>query len=72
MMLQLQRYKLEVHYIPGKEMNAADTLYRAHLPSSDDADQDPTSDTQVIVHSFLSSLPVSAKKKRRATTSYIG
>ena len=61
MMLQLQRYDLVVRYVPGKLMYAADTLSRAHLATTHDADPELTSDMQV--HAFVTSLPVSAKKK---------
>jgi len=32
MLLRLQRYDIEVKYIPGKSMLLADTLSRAYLP----------------------------------------
>ena len=64
MMLQLQRYNLVVRYVPGKLMYAADTLPRAHLATSHDADPELTTDLQVIVHAFVTSLPVSAKRMR--------
>ena len=44
-------------------MYAADALPRAHLANSHDADTELTSDMQVMVHAFVTLLPVSAKKK---------
>ena len=60
MLLQTQRYQLEVQYVPGKEVLVADVLSRAHLPTTQDTDHDMLDDCDVMIHSFLSSLPCSA------------
>ncbi|KAK3749625.1 hypothetical protein QZH41_012963, partial [Actinostola sp. cb2023] len=40
MLLRLQRYNIDLQYKPGKELYAADTLSRAHLPTTGDEDED--------------------------------
>ena len=40
MLLQLQRYDIDVHYHPGKELTIADTLSRAHLKDNFDVNTD--------------------------------
>ena len=60
MLLQTQRYQLEVQYVPGKEVLVADVLSTAHLPTTQDTDHDMLDDCEVMIHSFLSSLPCSA------------
>ena len=62
MMLQLQRNDLVVRYVPGKLMYAAHSVMGA-LATSHDADPELTSDMQVMVHAFVTSLPVSVKRK---------
>ena len=48
MMLQLQRYNLNVKYLPGKLMYAADTLSRAYIEGESDCGA--PDDANVMVH----------------------
>ena len=60
MMLQLQRYSLNVMYVPGKLMHVADTLSRAYIegqPSCGAPD-----DMEVLVHNLVENLPATADK----------
>ena len=57
---QLQRYELQVHYVPGRALVVADALSRAHLTSSDDADHQ----LQVIVHQMVETFPMSPTKRQ--------
>ena len=59
MLLRLQRYDIDLRYKPGKELYSADTLSRAHLPTSDDDDDE---DLILCVHTAIANLPVSDKK----------
>ena len=71
MMLQLQRYELEVHYKPGKDVPVADALSRAQLPGTEDADEDLAADMEVMVHALGTSLPMSVTRReeiQRATS----
>ena len=60
MILQLQRYDLDVKYVPGKYLYVADTLSRAYIQG------DPTcgapEDIEVMVHTLIGNLPVSIEK----------
>ena len=60
MILQLQRYDLEVKYVPEKYMYVSDTLSRAYIAC------DPTccaaEDTEFMVHSLVRNLTVSIEK----------
>ena len=58
MLLQLQRYHINLQYKPGKELFTPDTLSRAHLPNAGDEDQDLV----LCVHQAVMRLPVSDKK----------
>lgn len=60
MMLQLQRYTLEVKYIPGKYMYVADTLSRAFIKGESSCGA--AEDVEVMVHSLVNNLPVSTDK----------
>lgn len=53
MMLRLQRYNLNVVYKRGRELYVADTFSRAHLPSTDQAED--MDDYEVMVVEVLSS-----------------
>ena len=60
MMLQLQRYSLNVMYVLGKLMYVADTLSRAYIegqPSCGAPD-----DMEVLVHNLVENLPATADK----------
>ena len=58
MLLRLQRYDIDLRYKPGKELYSADTLSRAHLPTTGDDDED----LALYVHSATANLPVSDGK----------
>ena len=58
MLLRLQRYNIDLQYKPGKELYTADTLSRAHLPTTGDEDEDLV----LYVHKMAANLPVSDKK----------
>ena len=64
MLLQLQRYELQVHYVLGRALVVADALSRAHLTSSDDADHQLQDDIQVIVHQMVETFPMSPTKRQ--------
>ena len=59
MLLQVQRYDLDVQNIPGRGMLLADALSREHLDDTDGSLQD---DVEVRVHSFTDALSVSPSK----------
>ena len=60
MLLQLQRYSLEVKFVPGKYMYVADTLSRAYL--SDNSTCGTPDDIEIMVHSLVSTLPMTPAK----------
>ena len=60
MLLQLQRYSLEVMFVPGKYMYVADTLSRAYL--SDNSICGTPDDIEIMVHSLVSTLPMTPAK----------
>ena len=60
MMLQLQRYTLNVRYVPGKLMYVADTLSRAYITG--DAGCGAPEDMEVLVHSLVENLPATIDK----------
>ena len=63
LLLRLQRYEVNVTYVPGKLLNIADTLSRAPLQSTDtDNDNDFNEDIEVMVHSFVDNLPASPER----------
>ena len=63
MMLHTRRYDLDVHYVPGKALNLADTLSRAPVDDTSEANNDLTEDIEVMIHSFVDALPVTSEKK---------
>ena len=60
MLLQLHRYDLEVHHVPGKNIPVADVLSRKFMPT-ETVDQS-VGDLDVQIHSIISNLPVSDSK----------
>ena len=60
MMLQLQRYTLNVRYVPGKLMYVADTLSRAYITG--DAECGAPEDMEVLVHSLVENLAATIHK----------
>ncbi|CAL8372375.1 unnamed protein product [Arctogadus glacialis] len=64
MMLRLQRYNLDVIYKRGRELYVADALSRAHLPSTDQAEE--MEEYEVMVVDVLSSHRVEELKLTRS------
>ena len=60
MMLQLQRYTMNVRYVPGKLMYVANTLSRAYITG--DAKCGAPEDMEVLVHSLVENLPATIDK----------
>ena len=60
LMLRLQPYDLDVHYVPGKYMYLADTLSRAYIQGESSAGLED--ELSRIVHSLVVNIPVSASK----------
>jgi len=63
MLLQLQRYDLNVTYVPGKLMYIADTLSRAYIEG--DPACGAAEDVEVMVHQLLDSLPMTQAKRQQ-------
>ena len=62
MLLRLQRYSLDITYRPRPKMPVPDALSPAYL-SSESVDEDIQSDMEVLVHSLVKNLPMSAASK---------
>jgi len=62
MLLQLQRYTLNVRYVPGPQMHIADALSRAYLETADETVSEDSS--EVMIHTLATTSPVSAVKWR--------
>ena len=66
MLLQLQRYTLDVKYTPGRLMYLADTLSRAHPehhdPNHDQESKDLEEEMEVMVHELVATKPASDEK----------
>ena len=62
MRLRLQKYDINVKYVPGKFQYIADTLSRACNESSMPSDNDMHKDMEYFIHSVVSSLPISDVK----------
>ena len=60
LMLRLQPYDFDLHYVQGKYMYLADTLSRAYIQSESRAELDD--ELGRIVHSLVLNIPVSASK----------
>ena len=60
LMLRLQPYDLDVHYVPGKYMYLADTLSRAYIQGEGNAEMED--ELSRVVHSLVLNIPVSANK----------
>lgn len=67
MMIQLQRYMLQVMYTPGKLMYSADTLSRAVDPKEPE-DNKMDNDVTAYVNMVARALPVSDGKMKLITT----
>ena len=57
--LRLQKYEVNITYVPGKHMHVADTLSRAYL-NEQPTDADLTNDMEV--HSLIANLPMTQEK----------
>lgn len=67
MMLQLQKYDINVKHVPGKSIPVADTLSRKHLPTEDDM---MSKELDAQIHTIMKNLPISdtkLKEVRKAT-----
>lgn len=62
MLIQLQKYDVELVYIPGKQIPVADTLSRNFMP---DTFQELASGIEAHVHTVLSNAPVSDQKIKK-------
>ena len=62
MLLRLQRYSLDITYRPGPNIPVPDALSRAYL-SNESSHEDLQSDMEVLVHSLVKHLPLSAELK---------
>ena len=60
MLLQLHRYDLEAHHVPGKNIPVADILSRKFM-RTETVDQS-VGDLDVQIHSIINTLPVSGSK----------
>ena len=60
LMLRLQPYDLDVHYVPGKYMCLADTLSRGYIQGEGNAEMED--ELSRVVHSLVLNIPVSANK----------
>ena len=60
LLLRLQRYDVEVVYVPGKLLYTADMLSRAYVDNTQDTELDE--EMELHVNMVISSLPVSDKK----------
>ena len=60
LMLRLQPYDLDVHYVPGKYMYLADTLSRAYIQGEGNAEMED--ELSRVVHNLVLNIPVSANE----------
>jgi hypothetical protein len=63
MLLQLQKYDIEVVHVPGKDIPVADALSRKFLLAQDDDEFVKELSSQV--HCVMSSLPVTDNKMKQ-------
>ena len=61
LLLSPQKYEITINYVPGKNINVADTLSRAYL-SDGLTDDEIRKDMDKMVHSLVESLPISQEK----------
>ena len=57
MMLKLQRYEINLSYVPGKLLYVADALSRAYIDS--EPDRELIDDVEIMVHSVTKNFPAS-------------
>ena len=60
LVLRLQPYDLDMHYVPGKYMYLADTLSHAYIQGEGNAELEAI--LSRVVHSLVLNIPVSANK----------
>ena len=58
--LRLQKYRFDLDFVPGKDMNVSDALSRAHL--KDATSKIPKSEMELYIHSIVSNLPISEQR----------
>ena len=68
MLLQLQKYDLEVIHVPGKDIPVSDTLSRNFLPA-EPQDASNAEDLNEYVHYIIDNLPVSDSKMEQLRNS---
>ena len=61
LLLRLQKYEVNITYVPGKYMYVADTLSRAYLDEPP-SEQELSDDMEIIVHSLVERLPLTKEK----------
>lgn len=65
MLLRLQKYDINLIYVPGQEMLLADTLSRAYIPDSNKGD----TKTEIKTVNMVDYLPISAERLSSITES---
>ena len=67
LLIRLQKYKLCIQYIPGKDFIIADTLSRApHIPKQD---TDLINDIEIMINTIVENLPTSSKRLQELKSS---
>ena len=61
LLLRLQKYDVNIAYVPGKYMHVADTLERAYL-NEQPTDVELNDDIEVVVHTLVANLPMTEEK----------
>lgn len=67
MMIRLQRYEINVKYVPGRLMYLADTLSRAYNPKQEETN-DLHAEMEVMVHTLVENIPMSAVRREQIQT----
>ena len=69
LLIRLQKYQVNVEYVPGKYLHIADTLSRSHLPTTDN-DDNITEESDVMIHTIAINLPISLIKMTELRNSW--